>query len=325
MIGVPVVVVVLAITIEGLLSCILVAFVVFRGRDVVDVFRLGGPRYVRSTPIHLVLAALGSAVGWIALLVWIDAWSFHGPYLGQLMRSGEPVLLGGVLVFTLIGTLPAAYLYSGIVAQVVGTLLTTVRLSIRSRGTAEPMEISDTVSTPVVVLPIDGAFATGLSVGPYGRILISERLVEELEPDQLEAIVAHEHAHVSVYDDATLGVAVPFVASALLLSQNVLLGLLDYRKREFRADRYAARITSPASLRSALIRATTLDAPPGSPGQSTPGPGLAVGFMPSPPILPQLVSNVSIYQPLFTGFALSEAHPSVEERITELSTMESDG
>jgi Zn-dependent protease with chaperone function len=106
----------------------------------------------------------------------------------------------------------------------------------------------------VLVLPeaMSGAFAVG---GRKGRILISPDLIEQLEEDELEGILAHEIAHLQARD-----VHVVFTAGLLrdMVAWNPIAHIA-YRRlltdRELEADRRAAAITGrPLSVASGLLK-----------------------------------------------------------------------
>ncbi len=106
----------------------------------------------------------------------------------------------------------------------------------------------------VLLLPegVSGAFAVGVRPG---RILLSEDLIDRLDHQELEAILAHEIAHIEAKD-------VPMVFAAGLLRDVVAwnpLAHFAYRRlvadREFEADRRAAAITGkPLAVASGLLK-----------------------------------------------------------------------
>ena len=106
----------------------------------------------------------------------------------------------------------------------------------------------------VKLLPdsVPGAFVTG---GRRGRILISPTLIERLEPDELDAILAHELAHIAARD-----LPVMVVAGLLrdLVAWNPIAHLALRRlvsEREFEADRHAASLTGkPLAVASSLVK-----------------------------------------------------------------------
>ncbi|MDQ3958399.1 MAG: M56 family metallopeptidase, partial [Actinomycetota bacterium] len=106
----------------------------------------------------------------------------------------------------------------------------------------------------VLVLPdgTQGAFAVG---GKRGRILISEALLFDLDPEELEGVLAHEVAHLETHD-----VRVVFAAGLLrdLVAWNPLAHVAFRRltsDREREADRRAAALTArPLAVASGLLK-----------------------------------------------------------------------
>ena len=106
----------------------------------------------------------------------------------------------------------------------------------------------------LLLLPpgLSGAFAVGVK---YPRILISEDLIDELEEDELAAILAHEVSHIHSSD-----VSVVFLAGLLrdMIAWNPVAHIA-YRRltsdREIEADRRAAAMTgSPLAVASGLLK-----------------------------------------------------------------------
>lgn len=178
-----------------------------------------------SHSFHL-YALSGSAGPWL-LLVGLSVSSF------MLVRRA----VGAVLVRRLIARSP--------VATDARVLDATQSLS-EIAGLARPPEVR--------FLPdgISGAFAVGAR---RGRILISQDLVDELDDEELPAILAHEIAHLSARD-----VHLVFVTGVLrdLVAWNPVAHIAFRRlraDRELEADRRAAEITgSPLAVASGLVR-----------------------------------------------------------------------
>ncbi|MGH2806315.1 MAG: M56 family metallopeptidase [Actinomycetota bacterium] len=110
----------------------------------------------------------------------------------------------------------------------------------------------------VLLLPAGtpGAFAVGAR---RGRILLSPRLLTELDADELEGILAHEMAHIEARDCQVM-----FIAGLLrdVVAWNPIAHL-SYRKltmdRELEADRRAAVITGkPLAVASSLLKVCEL-------------------------------------------------------------------
>ena len=173
------------------------------------------------------------------------------PY--ALVGSAGPwlLLIGlGVSTFMLLRRAVGAWLVHRLIAacdplEDAAVLRTVARLSMDA-PLAHPPE--------VLVLPetMSGAFAVG---GRRGRILISPNLISELEPDELEGILAHEIAHLQARD-----VHVVFTAGLLrdVVAWNPFAHVA-YRRlltdRELEADRRAAAITGrPLAVASGLLK-----------------------------------------------------------------------
>jgi Zn-dependent protease with chaperone function len=173
------------------------------------------------------------------------------PY--ALVGSAGPwlLLIGlGVSTFMLLRRAVGAWLVHRLIAGCeplddAGVLRTVARLSMDAPLARPPQ---------VLVLPgsMSGAFAVG---GRRGRILISPNLIEQLEPDELEGILAHEIAHLQARD-----VHVVFTAGLLrdMVAWNPIAHVA-YRRlltdRELEADRRAAAITGrPLAVASGLLK-----------------------------------------------------------------------
>ncbi len=110
-------------------------------------------------------------------------------------------------------------------------------------------------AVPQLLLLPEGAPGAFVMGGRRSRILISSELVARLSPDELDAILAHEIAHVMARD-----LPVTVIAGVLrdLTAWNPLAHVALRRlvaEREFEADRCAARITGkPLALASSLLK-----------------------------------------------------------------------
>ena len=123
-----------------------------------------------------------------------------------------------------------------------------VREAIRT-GAAPHREIDGTL---VAVVEADSALACAVP-GRSGGVLVSTGLADRLRTDELEAVVAHERAHLRQHHAAVVGVAesleraVPWIpgARAMARSTRVLV--------EFAADDAAARRVGRDALRRAVL------------------------------------------------------------------------
>jgi len=145
---------------------------------------------------------------------------------------------------------------------------------------------ADLSTPPIAVIPSDEANALSAGTGNRSVICVTTGLVKTLDEDELEAVLAHELAHIKNRDSSVMTVAgFPTVVSGIMVStasktftwKSYLLGwlfavgiylcfvalpvyivslpgtLVLSRYREYAADRGAVAITGdPAALASAL-------------------------------------------------------------------------
>jgi len=189
----------------------------------------------------------------------------------------------------------------------------------------------------IVPEPIPNAFATGRNPS-HAAVAVTEGLLDLLDEDEIEAVLAHELSHVRHYDiligtiAATIAGAIAWIANIMqfgaffggsreeentpnpiiMIVLSIILpiaaGIIQMavsRSREFMADEGAARITGhPEWLQSALIKLENYN---------------AQGLLPE--ATPE-TAHMFIVNP-FTGkdfsFAnLFRTHPTTEQRIERL-------
>jgi Zn-dependent protease with chaperone function len=287
------------------------------GTELVEAFRRGGIRYVRSRWIHGTTFVLGAVLGWATVLACIATLRELPGILSAVQGTTNPLLL--IFATTAVATVvPASYLVLGVVAQVCGLLMSVAwlfRAGVRAHRATTPVD--ETVPAPVLIVPDEEAMATALSVWPLTWVLIGDGLVDRLDEEELSAIAAHEFAHAGVYRDASLAILAPLIGTLTMTGQSVMLGLLDYRRREFRADRYAAGVTSPDAVEAALrtVSATRHNEFVGRHY------GDGVGLLPTPAGVPRGGSS-GPFSPIFDSVGVTEAHPSIDERIAAIRKLD---
>ncbi|OII38291.1 hypothetical protein BIU98_14665 [Curtobacterium sp. MMLR14_010] len=194
--------------------------------------------------VAVLLGALGFVVG-IALVVLADR-PITDPF--GLAESPTRGLNVGVAVLAVIAFVIAVRVRPGAEHQ-------AVREAMRS-GAAPHREIDGTI---VAVVEADHALACAVP-GRSGGVLVSTGLADRLRTDELEAVVAHERAHlrqrhtVAVAIAESIERAVPWVpgARAMARSTRVLV--------EFAADDAAARRTGRDAVRRAVLVADATSA-----------------------------------------------------------------
>jgi len=125
-----------------------------------------------------------------------------------------------------------------------------------------------------------------------------------------------------VYNDGLWSTYVPFVATLLLTGQNLVCTALDFREREFRADRYAAASVSPAAAARAVKEID--DAQKRDDDPNVPTAALFAPLTSFVPATPDGDGTVGVFSINFGGFTMSTAHPSIEQRVDRLQLTATD-
>lgn len=276
----------------------------------------------RGLQVRMALALVLTLLGYAALLGIVFA-VFSGT--GAFLVCG---LLGVVLVVSVTQADRIAYLATSAVAverEKYPTLYDSVERLARQAGMSTP---------PIAVIPSDEPNALSAGTGDRTVVCLTTGLVEALDEDELEAVLAHELAHLKNNDSSVLTVAgFPMVVSGLALAAarksvspaSFLLGwplvaglylafvglpvylaslpgtLVLSTYREYAADRGAIAITGdPYALASAL--ATLHDQP----------------TRPDADLRRVASFNAFCIVPADTLYPLVATHPPVEDRIRNI-------
>jgi heat shock protein HtpX len=262
------------------------------------------------------------------------------------------VVLGGVIIAAG-GGLVVMVVLLGVMA--LGQLLLSERLAMRAmharvvspqdapglHALVERLAIQADVPMPRVAIsdvPIPNAFAMGRSP-KHAVVCVTAGLLQLLERNELEGVLAHEIAHIRNRDVALMTMASFFASLAALVAQVAAFGglgrdreggpglavillvsvgvyFVSYflmlalsRYREFAADRSAALVTGrPSALAAALSRLQS--ASERAPRQDLREVASMQAFFIVPPAAGRAFSR------------LMATHPPIEERIERLSRME---
>jgi heat shock protein HtpX len=262
------------------------------------------------------------------------------------------VVLGGVIIAAG-GGLVVMVALLGVMA--LGQLVLSERLAMRAmharvvspqdapglHALVERLAIQADVPMPRVAisdLPVPNAFAMGRSP-KHAVVCVTEGLLQLLERNELEGVLAHEIAHIRNRDVALMTMASFFASLAALVGQFAAFGGLNRdrdggpglavilvvsigvyfvsyflmlalsRYREFAADRSAALVTGrPSALAAALSRLQS--ASERAPQQDLREVASMQAFFIVPPAAGRAFSR------------LLATHPPMEERIARLSKME---
>jgi Zn-dependent protease with chaperone function len=243
--------------------------------------------YRKSTPRLVLRLASGFLALWALLATTVLAWVvFNGGLGGVVTLLHSPLLLfqSRWMVVWMMGAVGALAILT--VAFALNQLVGHGLLRILPTTSVEWPSDFPPPERPTSLLMFDSCAAEafsftllepGLGDGrlPYRRdvILVSQGLRSLLAPQELEAVVAHELAHIRGLDSRYLTFLRTF---ARMMRWDPLLTYLARSlttREEYRADLDAARITHhPIALARALYKAMTL----GGPISARPFPGFLV-------------------------------------------------
>jgi Zn-dependent protease with chaperone function len=229
---------------------------------------LAGATWPARDPVGAIV--LWQAIGVTSGLSLIGAGVVYGVApLGDALVPALRVLAGNTadlrpaagLDWWHLGTLLAATLLGGrLLGVLVAAGVRTVRARRRHRGMLDLLTTPwpDRPGARVLDHPLPVAYCLP---GLRSRVVVSTGALDRLEPDQLDAVLAHEQAHLDERHDL---VVLPFVAWGSALpwsagvrrSQFAVAGLL-----EMRADDRAGAAAGAASLAAAVRRVDGATAP----------------------------------------------------------------
>lgn len=260
-----------------------------------------------SVPLHRILVLLGLAMGTYATLgilfqvirVYADVLTFENP------------IIIGVVAITAV---PLLYSPFGVLIQT-GTYFRDTASLVRNSSKAK-IDGSVEIEAEIRTLSINQYFAGALSVGVADYVFISTGLLKDLNPEELEAVLAHEEGHL-IHQDAFLSFVLPLVAVPLLTGKNILYTVMDFRSREFRADAYAVNKVGEDPLRRALQK---MESKREEESTIVSGFGLTPTFISCSNKTPSSLLN-TYFGTYFGNFALTEAHPDFNERINRLESL----
>lgn len=255
-------------------------------------------------------------------------WSGYFLLLNLMMLASISIALSGRSVMNIDGT-PTAVLESGFetsglpfpsITAVGATVLLAMpvivvvvfwigKLTRVPRGYYEMYLKSEPVSDiggPVRVRTVDSPQVLARPFrSPRGEetVMLSDRIVDELAPDELEAVVAHETYHLENRD--FMRNLLTAIFGVLVGGRNVLIACFDYPKIERQADEYAVEQVGSEPLIRALRKLERIQSAsvtqPSVTGRSSAESG---SWLISAP-----------YDILFGSALLENAHASVDERI----------
>ncbi|MCD8186758.1 MAG: M48 family metallopeptidase [Rikenellaceae bacterium] len=252
---------------------------------------------LRSLLLLVLFPILVAALSWVFcyLLVWLGTDTEHYgtssilPTTNYLFIDSLPIVLGGVLLWFVI----AYFINTSIINNAVHSKPLDRRENKRVYNLVENLCIAKGMAMPMVNVIEDqslNAFASGINKKTY-TVTLTRGIIDRLDDDELEGVIAHELSHIRNNDVRLLIVSIVFVGIFTMISQIALrsvmygrfsnrgkngggvivllllvaiLAAIGYffatmmrfaisRKREYLADAGAAEMTkNPLALASAL-------------------------------------------------------------------------
>lgn len=166
------------------------------------------------------------------------------------------------------------------------------------------------------LLDTEKEFACSLSNLRREEIIVSKGLKQLLsDDDELAAVIAHEEAHINYRDNLILRLTA-YLSIILLCGKNVLYTLIDFERRELRADSYAATKVGSKHIRNALKKLRDESDPDMS--YESYGPNFAPQMNP----MENDQGVVDAFKLFFGDFAIANSHSSFDERISNIDDSE---
>lgn len=174
-------------------------------------------------PVLLLLLLYGLSVGYVGVTEPIDNVG-EGMVLalGHMTRVWPFALLGAALWFAI-----AWFSYQKIIEASVGARSLTRKEAPDLYNLLENLCVSRGLTMPrlnIIETPALNAFASGLDDKSY-KVTVTRGLIETLDKDELEAVLAHELTHIMNRDVRLLIIAVIFVGIFSFFGEMVFRGL----------------------------------------------------------------------------------------------------
>src|SRR5258708_373611 len=169
------------------------------------------------------------------LLVWLLAGFVIGEFGGGLSTA-----IAGAIVLGLLGIAAAAYSYyfgADTVLAAVGAREADPQQYQQLNNVVQTLAIGDGVPVPKVYIvddPSPNAFATGRDP-QHAAVTVTAGLLQMMNREELEGVLAHEMSHVKNYDVRLLLIVTTMIGLAALIASFVWQGAFRIRTRHARA------------------------------------------------------------------------------------------
>ncbi len=169
------------------------------------------------------------------LLVWLLAGFVIGEFAG-----GTGYAITGAIVLGVLGVLAALYSYylgAATVLSAVGAREADPQQFQQLYNIVQTLAIGDGLPVPKVYIiddPSPNAFATGRDP-QHAAVTVTTGLMQMMNREELEGVLAHEMSHVKNFDVRLLLVVTTMIGLAAIISSVIWNGALRFRSRDARA------------------------------------------------------------------------------------------
>src|SRR5579864_9581387 len=175
----------------------------------------------------------------IVIIAFLAVWVIAGLIIGELAYGSSGAITGAV-VLALLGVAAAMFSYyfgSATVLAAVGAQEADPHQFQQLYNIVHTLAIGDGLPVPKVYVmndPSPNAFATGRDPN-HAAVTVTTGLLQMMNREELEGVLAHEMSHVKNFDVRLLLVVTTMVGMAALIASVVWQGAFRIRTRDARA------------------------------------------------------------------------------------------
>src|SRR6202171_4006213 len=175
----------------------------------------------------------------IVVALFLVVWLLAGFVIGELTYGTSGGVLGAI-VLGILGVLAALYSYylgAATVLSAVGAKEADPRQYQQLYNIVQTLAIGDGLPVPKVYViddPSPNAFATGRDP-QHAAVTVTTGLLQMMNREELEGVLAHEMSHVKNYDVRLLLIVTTMIGMAALIASVVWQGAFRIRTRDERA------------------------------------------------------------------------------------------
>src|SRR6202521_1533438 len=176
----------------------------------------------------------------VVVVAFIAVWLLAGFVIGEFGGGGLTTAIGGAIILGILGVLAALYSYylgSATVLSAVGAKEADPRQYVQLYNIVQTLAIGDGLPVPKVYIiedPSPNAFATGRDP-KHAAVTVTTGLLQMMNREELEGVLAHEMSHIKNYDVRMLLVVTTMIGLAALIASMYWNGALRIRSRDDRA------------------------------------------------------------------------------------------